>query len=209
MIYGIWPLFSGHENGITSAAISIKRLVDSVNRLDIFLLFSYFPSHFNLLSALFPSHFSAMASAPPSTSCPAQKTFTVGTRSSKLALLQTDLVIGALKKACPDCEFQILSKETAGDKNTTIAFREFTTKNLWTEELEELLVAGKVDLIVHSLKGTIGNFIPYQQTLMYCLYFTRCSHPNTLLVYFGSYDEARRQEGRPRYEEGVAKSVSG
>lgn len=89
----------------------------------------------------------AMASAP------AQKTFTVGTRSSKLALLQTDLVVNELRKAYPDYKFEVLSKETAGDKNTTIAFREFTTKNLWTEELEELLIAGKVDFIVHSLKG--------------------------------------------------------
>lgn len=86
-------------------------------------------------------------------SAPAQKTFTVGTRSSKLALLQTDLVVNELRKAYPDYKFEVLSKETAGDKNTTIAFREFTTKNLWTEELEELLIAGKVDFIVHSLKG--------------------------------------------------------
>lgn len=90
-----------------------------------------------------------MASAPP----PSQKTFTVGTRSSKLALLQTGLVVNKLRKAYPDYKFEVLSKETAGDKNTTIAFREFTTKNLWTEELEELLIAGKVDFIVHSLKG--------------------------------------------------------
>lgn len=82
-----------------------------------------------------------------------RKTFTVGTRSSQLALLQTQLVTNALKEARPHCEFEILSKETAGDKNKTIGLQEFTSKNLWTEELEELLVAGKVDFIVHSLKG--------------------------------------------------------
>lgn len=97
-----------------------------------------------------------MASAPPSSAAnPAsQKTFTIGTRSSKLALYQTNQVQAALKEAWPDCEFKILSRETAGDQNTTIALREFTTKNLWTQELEELLMAGEVDLIVHSLKGT-------------------------------------------------------
>ncbi|PLN79162.1 putative hydroxymethylbilane synthase [Aspergillus taichungensis] len=96
-----------------------------------------------------------MASAPPSSNAanPAsQKTFTIGTRSSKLALYQTNQVQAALKEAWPDCEFKILSRETAGDQNTTIALREFTTKNLWTQELEELLMAGEVDLIVHSLK---------------------------------------------------------
>lgn len=101
-----------------------------------------------------------MASAPP----PSQKTFTVGTRSSKLALLQTGLVVNKLRKAYPDYKFEVLSKETAGDKNTTIAFREFTTKNLWTEELEELLIAGKVDFIVHSLKD-VPTLIPPQCAL--------------------------------------------
>ena len=84
-----------------------------------------------------------------------QKTFTIGTRKSKLALLQTDLVLAALKNAFPQYEYKIFSKETAGDLNTTIALREFTTKNLWTEELEELMIGGQVDLIVHSLKRSL------------------------------------------------------
>jgi hydroxymethylbilane synthase len=83
----------------------------------------------------------------------APKTFTIGTRQSKLALFQTDLVLEALKKAFPQYEYKILSKETAGDLNTTIALKDFTSKNLWTEELEELMIGGTVDLIVHSLKG--------------------------------------------------------
>lgn len=87
------------------------------------------------------------------TSAPPPRTFIIGTRQSKLALLQTNLVLTALKEANPDCSFDIHSRETVGDKNTDIAFREFTTKNLWTEELEELLIAGHVDFIVHSLKG--------------------------------------------------------
>lgn len=95
-----------------------------------------------------------MTSAPPATDpSSTRKTFTIGTRKSKLALLQTDLVLAALKETWPDCSFQIHSRETAGDQNTNIALREFATKNLWTEELEELLIAGQVDIIVHSLKG--------------------------------------------------------
>lgn len=84
---------------------------------------------------------------------PTSKTsFTIGTRKSKLALEQTELVRAALKKSYPNYEFQIFSKETAGDLNTTIALKDFTSKNLWTEELEELMIAGQVDFIVHSLK---------------------------------------------------------
>lgn len=104
-----------------------------------------------------------MTSAPPpptSSSDPSsvKTTFTIGTRKSKLALLQTDLVLAALKKACPEYSFQIASRETAGDQNTNIALREFTTKNLWTQELEDLLIDGHVDIIVHSLKGVLPFF---------------------------------------------------
>ena len=92
---------------------------------------------------------------------PAVKTsFTIGTRKSKLALEQTQLVSEALQKTNPGCEFKIFSKETAGDLNTKIALRDFTSKNLWTEELEELMMDGQVDLIVHSLKGKISLMMP-------------------------------------------------
>ncbi|EAL91435.1 porphobilinogen deaminase [Aspergillus fumigatus] len=104
-----------------------------------------------------------MASAPPSSEAAnssSRRTFTIGTRKSKLALLQTDLVVAALKKSWPEYTFQIHSQETAGDKNTVIALREFTTKNLWTQELEELLMAGDVDLIVHSLKDVPTQLPP-------------------------------------------------
>ncbi|KAL2853694.1 porphobilinogen deaminase, dipyromethane cofactor binding domain-containing protein [Aspergillus pseudodeflectus] len=94
----------------------------------------------------------ATQAPPPSANPASQKIFTIGTRKSKLALLQTDLVLAALKGRYPDYEFKIHSRETAGDQNTTIALRDFTTKNLWTQELEDLLEAGHVDLIVHSLK---------------------------------------------------------
>lgn len=104
-----------------------------------------------------------MASAPPAASpaqgaSPQKTTFNIGTRKSKLALLQTDIVLKALNGAWPGHEFKIQSKETAGDQNTTIALRDFTTKNLWTQELEDLLISGHLDLIVHSLKGTSSDF---------------------------------------------------
>ncbi|KAJ5832372.1 hypothetical protein N7474_000683 [Penicillium riverlandense] len=91
--------------------------------------------------------------APPTTS------FTIGTRASKLALVQTDAVKDALKAAFPHYDFRVFSKETAGDLSM-IALREFTSKNLWTEELEELMMAGQVDFIVHSLKDVPTNLPP-------------------------------------------------
>ncbi|KAL4975354.1 porphobilinogen deaminase, dipyromethane cofactor binding domain-containing protein [Aspergillus desertorum] len=106
----------------------------------------------------------ATQAPPPSADTASRKVFTIGTRKSKLALLQTDLVLAALKERFPNCTFKIHSRETAGDQNTTIALREFTTKNLWTQELEDLLEAGSVDLIVHSLKD-VPTLLPPSCTL--------------------------------------------
>ncbi|EED23277.1 hydroxymethylbilane synthase, putative [Talaromyces stipitatus ATCC 10500] len=81
-----------------------------------------------------------------------RKTFNIGTRKSKLALAQTYMVVDALKKEYPQYEFNIKSKDTAGDRDKITAFKDMQTKNLWTEELEELLIGGQLDFIVHSLK---------------------------------------------------------
>ncbi len=86
-----------------------------------------------------------------------RSTFTIGTRKSRLALLQTDIVRDALSKAWPEYEFKIHTRDTAGDLNKVTPLREFTTKNLWTEELEELLIDNHLDLVVHSLKGANWN----------------------------------------------------
>lgn len=81
--------------------------------------------------------------------------FNVGTRKSALALVQTELVVEALKKACPeDHDFHIHARDTAaGDIDKVTAFKDMPVKNLWTHELEQLLMENKLDLLVHSLKG--------------------------------------------------------
>lgn len=92
-----------------------------------------------------------MSTAPLASS--ERKSFNVGTRKSKLALAQTELVVEALKKKYPQYAFNIETKDTAGDRDKITAFKDMTSKNLWTEELEELLIGGQLDFIVHSLKG--------------------------------------------------------
>src|SRR2546421_6437100 len=90
---------------------------------------------------------------PPDTRLQA-KTFNVGTRKSALALAQTELVVQALKKAWPDHGFQIQARDTvAGDIDKVTPFKDMPVKNLWTHELEQLLIGKKLDLLVHSLKG--------------------------------------------------------
>lgn len=80
----------------------------------------------------------------------------IGTRKSKLALAQTDLVVAALKAACPDNSYTIKARDTAaGDIDKITPFKDMPVKNIWTHELETLMVEGKLDLLVHSLKGKL------------------------------------------------------
>lgn len=80
-------------------------------------------------------------------------TFTIGTRKSNLAVLQTEIVRDALQSKWSDYKFDIRTRDVAGDLNQTTPLRNVTTKNLWTEELEEMLIGKKLDIVVHSLKG--------------------------------------------------------
>ncbi|EEQ32362.1 porphobilinogen deaminase [Microsporum canis] len=93
-----------------------------------------------------------------------RKTFTIGTRKSNLAVLQTEIVRNALVARWPDCEFNVHTRDAAGDLNKITPLREFTSKNLWTEELEEMLLAKQLDLVVHSLKD-VPTQIPETCTL--------------------------------------------
>ncbi|OAL71191.1 porphobilinogen deaminase [Trichophyton violaceum] len=93
-----------------------------------------------------------------------RKTFTIGTRKSNLAVLQTEIVRDALVARWPDCEFNVHTRDAAGDLNKVTPLREFTSKNLWTEELEEMLLAKQLDLVVHSLKD-VPTQIPEACTL--------------------------------------------
>ncbi|KAI9703120.1 MAG: porphobilinogen deaminase [Candelina mexicana] len=93
----------------------------------------------------------------------------IGTRKSKLALIQTAIVHEALRKAWPEFQYEIHAMSTMGDKNQVTPLHDFGAKSLWTHELEALLIEGKLDLIVHSLKDiptqlppscTIGAIFP-------------------------------------------------
>ncbi|XP_029647494.1 porphobilinogen deaminase [Octopus sinensis] len=75
----------------------------------------------------------------------------VGSRKSQLALIQTQTVIDALKGKCDD-EITIVKKDTIGDKNLDNPLYAIDSKNLFTKELEDALLNGDVDFLVHSLK---------------------------------------------------------
>jgi hydroxymethylbilane synthase len=82
------------------------------------------------------------------------KTFRVGTRKSKLAIKQTDIVVGGLLKSLPDHTYEVKARDTAaGDIDKVTPFKDMAVKNIWTHELEVLMLEGQLDFLVHSLKG--------------------------------------------------------
>lgn len=76
----------------------------------------------------------------------------IATRGSRLALWQSHWVRDRLDEAWPRRAFEIVTIETRGDKVLDRPLPEIGGKGLFTEALEHALIAGDVDLAVHSLK---------------------------------------------------------
>ena len=76
----------------------------------------------------------------------------VGTRGSKLALVQTNWVVEKLKKANPGIEFEIKVIKTKGDLVTHLPLHKIGDKGLFTKEIEQQLLDKEIDLAIHSMK---------------------------------------------------------
>ena len=78
------------------------------------------------------------------------RTVTVGTRGSKLALIQTREIIEALKRDYPDLDYVVKVIRTRGDKSA--APIETLGQGVFVEEIETHLRRKLIDIAVHSLK---------------------------------------------------------
>ena len=76
----------------------------------------------------------------------------VGTRRSPLAMAQPNFVIGLIKAAFPEIEFEIRSASTVADRDRVSEFHQFRMVGVFTTEHEEQLLRNEVDFVVHSLK---------------------------------------------------------
>ncbi|KDQ54934.1 hypothetical protein JAAARDRAFT_196311 [Jaapia argillacea MUCL 33604] len=92
-----------------------------------------------------------MSELNPSNPTP-RRSFTIASRASKLAQIQTNIVRDALQAAFPDLEFKTSFMSTEGDKNQSQALYLLGGKALWTKELEVVLKENFVDMLVHSCK---------------------------------------------------------
>lgn len=76
----------------------------------------------------------------------------IGTRASKLARAQAEMVRAALAEADPALTFEIVAMTTAGDRELHKQLTDWGYKGLFTKELEDALLGGQVDIAVHSMK---------------------------------------------------------
>jgi len=74
----------------------------------------------------------------------------IGSRGSQLALWQARHIAGCLKKLGVETRLEII--KTTGDKITDVPLAQVGGKGLFTKEIEDALLAGAIDLAVHSLK---------------------------------------------------------
>ena len=91
-----------------------------------------------------------MTVALPSPASP----FRIGTRGSPLALAQARETRGRLAAAfdLPEEAFEIVVIKTTGDKVLDRPLKEIGGKGLFTREIEEAMLAGEIDIAVHSMK---------------------------------------------------------
>ena len=84
----------------------------------------------------------------------AAQPFKIGTRGSPLALWQAQEVRRCLMAAfgLPEAAFQIVVIKVTGDMVQDRALKEIGGKGLFTREIEEALLAGSIDIAVHSMK---------------------------------------------------------
>lgn len=81
-----------------------------------------------------------------------QQQFIIGSRGSKLALWQAEWVQARLRELRPDADVRIEIIKTSGDVRLDVPLAVIGGKGVFTKELEEALLAERIDIAVHSLK---------------------------------------------------------
>lgn len=80
------------------------------------------------------------------------KTIRIGTRTSALALKQTEMVMQTLQSRYKDISFEVVSMKTKGDKLLNTSLVDFGGKGAFITEFEDEILKGNIDIAVHSAK---------------------------------------------------------
>ncbi|HVD11783.1 MAG TPA: hydroxymethylbilane synthase [Gaiellaceae bacterium] len=79
----------------------------------------------------------------------------IGSRGSRLALTQAEGAAERLRRA--GVEIALVPITTAGDRDRTKPFGEIGSRGVFVKEIEEALLAGRIDVAVHSAKDMTSS----------------------------------------------------
>ncbi len=88
----------------------------------------------------------------------------IGARGSALARRQAELVLETLRQAFPEMRVRIQSIRTAADHQPEDALEQLSGPGFFVKELEVALLAGEIDVAVHSMKD-LPTAIPDKLTI--------------------------------------------
>lgn len=87
-------------------------------------------------------------------------TFVIGTRGSRLALAQTELVAVRLREVLPGLSIRLQIIKTTGDRHPDLTIGELSGVGFFVKELELALLDGAIDAAVHSMKDLPSGETP-------------------------------------------------
>lgn len=108
--------------------------------------------------------------------------YRIGTRGSKLAMIQTRQVMDRLQQLMPDAIFDPVVISSRGDIHSDVPISALGQRGLFTAELERELLERRIDLAVHSAKD-----LPTESTdgLLIGAYCERIDPRETLITQHG------------------------
>jgi hydroxymethylbilane synthase len=122
------------------------------------------------------------------------KRLIIGTRASKLAMIQTQWVVECLKEQDPALPIVIEPIRTTGDALTHVPLTTIGGDGVFVQEIERALLEKRIDLAVHSLKD-----LPTAQTAgLHVVAVGRREDVRDVLVVNGQSDHAAGEAGRPQ-----------
>ena len=102
----------------------------------------------------------------------------VGSRESRLAVIQSELLMEAVKAAHPEIALELVTMKTTGDKILDRTLDKVGGKGLFVKELDAALQDGRVDVTVHSCKD-----LPMEENpALPLVAFSRREDPRDVLV---------------------------
>ncbi len=112
----------------------------------------------------------------------------IGSRESKLAVIQSEMVMNAIKMHHPEMETQLITMKTTGDLILDRTLDKIGGKGLFVKELDRALLDHRSDLSVHSLKDMPMEIQPELPIIG----FSKREDPRDVLVFRKGYQDREK-----------------